>query len=252
MTKITIVTVVLNGVDTIAQTIESVKEQTHKNVEHIVIDGGSTDGTLDVIERHRNSIAKLVVEPDEGLYDAMNKGIQLATGDVIGTLNSDDYYANDLVLEKVGKVFQEKSIEACFANLLYVDKLDTEKVVRYWKSQSFQPGLFEKGWIPAHPTFFVRREVYEKFGGFDLTYRYQSDFELSLRFLELHRIRSKFIPEIFVIMRIGGTTNRSVSNVIKGNLESYRACKLHGLKVTPLFFVVKFLSRVPQFFNRPR
>lgn len=251
MTKITIVTVVLNGVETIAQTIESVGQQTHSDVEHIIIDGGSTDGTLDVIDQYRNSIAKLVVEPDEGLYGAMNKGIQLATGDVIGTLNSDDFYANDLVLEKVNRAFEQDSTDACYANLVYVDKQDTEKVIRYWQSQNFQPGLFEKGWIPAHPTFFVKREIYEKYGGFDLSYRYQSDFELTLRFLEVHRIRSKFIPEIWVKMRMGGTTNRSVLNVIKGNLESYRACKRHGLNVTPLFFVVKFLSRLPQFFNRP-
>lgn len=181
----------------------------------------------------------------------MNKGIRLATGDVIGTLNSDDFYANDLVLQTVNRVFETDSIEACFANLVYVDKQNTEKVVRYWQSRSFQPGLFKQGWLPAHPTFFAKRDVYEKYGDFDLRYRYQSDFELTMRFLEIYRVRSKFIPEILVKMRMGGTTNRSLANVIKGNLESYRACKQHGLKVTPLFFVVKLLSRLPQFLNRP-
>jgi len=249
--KITVVTVVLNGVETIAQTIESVGQQSHKDIEHIIIDGGSTDGTLDIIDRYRNSIASFVTEPDNGLYDAMNKGIRLATGNVIGTLSSDDFYANELVLQKVNRAFETDSIDACYSNLVYVDKQNTEKVVRYWQSRSFQPGLFNKGWLPAHPTFFVKRDVYEKFGDFDLRYRYQSDFELTMRFLEIHRIRAKFVPEIWVKMRMGGTTNRSLVNVVKGNLESYQACKRHGLKVTPLYFVVKFMSRLPQFFNRP-
>jgi glycosyltransferase involved in cell wall biosynthesis len=182
----------------------------------------------------------------------MNKGIALATGEVVGTLNADDMYMHEGVLARVASVFEDASVEACYGDLIYVDRADTDRIVRYWTSRPYAPGLFERGWIPAHPTFFVRRSVYERYGAFDLSYRIQSDFELTMRLLAVHGIRSVYIPEILVRMRMGGTTNRRVMNVVRGNLESYRAARSHGLGVTPWFFVVKILSRVPQFFRRPR
>lgn len=250
--KISIISAVHNGAQTIAQTLRSVASQSHPDVEHIVIDGESTDGTVELIEEFREHLAVAISEPDHGIYDAMNKGIAHATGEVIGTLNSDDVYAADDVLAKVAQTFATQEVDSCYADLLYVDRNDMDRIVRYWKSCAFKPGLFERGWIPAHPTFFVRRSVYQRFGGFDLQYAYQSDFELAMRLLEVHRISSAYVPEIFVKMRMGGTTNKSIGNIFKGNLESYRACKFHGLKVSPVpFFTKKFLSRLPQFFTRP-
>lgn len=249
--KISIITVVLNAADTIEDTLRSVAAQTYPEVEHIVVDGGSTDGTLELIQRHRALIATLISEPDRGIYDAMNKGIAAASGDVVGTLNADDFYVDTHVLEKIARAFADPAVGACYADLVYVDGNDTNKVVRYWKSRPYADGLFEKGWLPAHPTFFVRRAVYRQFGGFDVRYRYQADFELSMRLLAVHKLPSVYLPEVIVKMRMGGVSNRSVLNVIKGNLEAYRACRRHGLKVSPLFMVRKVLSRLPQFFQKP-
>ncbi len=250
--RISVVTVTRNNVSTIADTIRSVASQTHRDREHIVIDGASTDGTLGVVEAHRDAIQTVVSEPDRGIYDAMNKGIRLATGEVVGTLNADDWYAGPRVLAEVARAFADPAVDACYGDLLYVDQEDTSRIVRYWRSREYVHGLCRTGWMPAHPTFFVRRRVYERYGLFDLQYRFCSDFELTTRFLEIHRIQSVYIPRIMVHMRTGGATNRSIGNIIKGNLESYRACRKHELPVTPLFVVRKVLQRVPQFFQRPR
>lgn len=248
--KISIITVVYNSAATIEDTIMSVAAQTYQDVEHIVVDGASTDGTLSVINRHMNKIQRFISEPDKGIYDAMNKGIGLATGDVIGFLNADDIYADNLILGKVASVFADSAIDACYADLVYVSKDDLNKVIRYWKSQEYRNGLFRRGWMPAHPTFFVRKSVYDKYGGFDLDFKFQSDFDMTMRFLEVYKIKSVYIPEIFVKMRIGGATNRRLLNIIKGNIEAYRACRKNGLDVSPFFIVAKILSRIPQFFSR--
>lgn len=247
--RISIVTPVYNAAATVSDTLVSVQKQGFGDVEHIVIDGGSTDGTLEVLEAHGS--LRVLSEPDDGLYDAMNKGIALATGDVIGILNADDLYAHDKVLEHVAEAIGGHDVQSCYADLVYVDRDDTEKVFRYWTSNTFVPGSFRKGWLPAHPTFFVKREVYERCGLFDLEYRIQSDFELTMRFLEINRISSHYVPEIWVRMRMGGHTNKSLVNILKGNLESYRACKKHGMGVGPMFFVTKIAQRVPQFFRKP-
>lgn len=249
--KITIITVALNAAGTIEDTLRSVASQHYSEIEHIVVDGGSTDGTLKIIERHRDRIATLIAEPDRGIYDAMNKGIAAATGEIVGMLNADDVYIDEHVLEKIARAFSDPTVGACYADLVYVDRADLGKIIRYWKSCPYKDGLFEKGWLPAHPTFFVRREMYQRYGGFDLNYRFQADFELTLRMLAVHRVRPLYLPEVIVKMRMGGVSNRSVLNVIKGNLEAYRACRQHGLAVSPLFIAKKILSRLPQYFRRP-
>lgn len=249
--KISVITVVRNSADTIADTLRSVAVQTHHDIEHIVIDGASTDGTLEIVKRQGTRVAKVLSEPDHGIYDAMNKGIVLATGDVIGFLNADDVYADDSVLTQVAQVMGDLSTDACYADLVYVDRKDTGRIVRYWKSRPYEAGLFERGWLPAHPTFYARRRVYERYGGFDTSLRIQSDFELTMRFLRIHHIHSAYIPRIWVRMRMGGVTNRRVADVIRGNLEAWRACRKHALRVSPLFILTKVLSRVPQFFARP-
>lgn len=249
--KISVITVCRNSEKTIGETIESVAVQDYPHREYIVVDGKSTDDTMSIINDHRSTISTVLSEPDGGIYDAMNKGLRLATGDVIGFLNSDDVYVDSSVLSSVAKAFAQYDVDACYGDLIYVDKGDTSKVVRYWRSGNYQPGLFRRGWMPAHPTFFVRREIYEKYGGFDVDYKIQSDFELTMRFLDVHGVRSVYLPVTMIRMRMGGVTNNSMLNVVKGNIEAYRACKKHNMNVTPLFFFRKILSRVPQFFVKP-
>ena len=249
--RISVVTVVRNSVSTIEETIRAVAAQTYGNVEHIVVDGASTDGTQDIVHRYRDKIAKIVSEPDRGIYDAMNKGLALASGDVVGFLNSDDIYEHERVLQKVASVMSDPEVDACYGDLVYTDPSDTRRVTRYWKSRPYEDGLCRRGWMPAHPTFFVRRSVYEQFGGFDLEFRRQADFELTLRLFDVHGIRSVYVPEVWVRMRTGGLSNNSFSGIMKGNIEAYRACRKNGLRVTPFFIVYKMLSRIPQFFARP-
>lgn len=249
--KISVVTACRNNAATLEDTILSVASQRHPAIEHVIIDGGSSDGTLLVIARLRDKIARLVSEPDRGIYDAMNKGIALATGEVLGFLNADDVYANERVIERIAGVFADPSVDACYGDLVYVDHADGDRIVRYWKSRDYRPGLFEKGWMPAHPTFFVRRRLFDQFGKFDLHYAFAADFEFTMRLLRVHGIKSVYVPEILVKMRLGGATNNSLLNIVKGNLESYRACRQHGLSITPLFIITKIASRIPQFVARP-
>jgi glycosyltransferase involved in cell wall biosynthesis len=250
---LTVVTAVFNGAPTIEHTILSVGEQTYNNIEHIIIDGGSADGTQDILRKYDHIIDYWVSEKDAGIYDAMNKGIALASGEVVGFLNADDFYASEDVLSKVAAVFSDPDVDACYADLCYVQQENIASVVRYWRSSPFRPRAFEKGWCPPHPTFFVRREIYERLGGFDLSYRIAADVELMMRFLEKHAIRAHYIPEVLVKMRMGGTTNRNLSNIILQNREILRALKLHGLRVSyARFWWHKLLSRGRQFLERPR
>ena len=237
---------------TIEQTVQSVQQQTHHDIEHIVVDGVSTDATLSILKKHESKLANLISEPDEGLYDAMNKGINLASGHIIGTLNADDFYANDAVLADVVSIFEkDASLDACYADLVYVDAKQTDKIVRYWTSQTYKPGLVEKGWMPAHPTFFARKSVYERYGLFNTDLVFQSDLELMARLFAIHQIKSRYIDKIWIRMRVGGKTNQSFSNIMRGYIESYRACKKLGLDIKPWHIVTKFAMRIPQYFRKP-
>ena len=249
--KISVITVVHNGAATIEDTIRSVASQDYPCIEHIVIDGASTDGTLDIVHRHRDKIAAFKSEPDCGMYDAMNKGLALATGEIVGFLNADDIYADSHVLREIADTLWASEVDACYSDLVYVSRIDASKVVRYWKSRPYRDGLFEKGWMPAHPTFYAKRRIYDKYGGYDLVYRRQSDFELTMRFLAVHHVRTVYIPRVLVRMRSGGAS-RELWHILAGNLEAYRACRKHSLDVTPFFIVRKILSRIPQFFHRYR
>lgn len=248
--KLSIVTVVLNN-PRVAHALDSVLAQRFEGeLELIVIDGGSTDGTLKVLEGYKDRLAVLVSEPDGGIYEGMNKGFSRATGDIVGTLNSDDTYFDEGALDSVVKAFQSHDVDAVYGDLVYVRRDQPEKVVRYWKSRTYVDGLFERGWMPAHPAFFARREVYAQHGLFDLEFRLAADFELLLRLLAKGRIHTLHLPRILVRMCLGGATNRSLRNILKGNLESYQACKKNGLKVPFWFIPRKILSRVPQFFQK--
>ena len=251
--KISIITVVFNAAPTIADALVSVAAQTYPDIEHIVVDGASKDGTQEVVARHSSHVTKFVSEPDHGIYDAMNKGIGLATGEVVGFINADDFYADDTALTRVAEVFSDPAVDACFADLVYVDKHDPGRIVRYWKSSAYRPGMFEYGWVPPHPTFFVRRSVYERLGGFNLDFPLAADMELMLRFLAVHKIHSVYVPETLIKMRMGGATNQSLANVIQQNREIMAALKLHGFKTSWLHFLGhKFWSRGRQYFLHPR
>ena len=240
---------VFNGKENIENAIQSVLRQSYKNIEYIIIDGGSTDGTLDIIGKHKDKIAKFVSEKDKGIYDAMNKGLRLAEGKVIGILNSDDFYAYDQAIEDVILEIKNKKADACWGDIVYVDAKKTDKVLRYWKSSDYKEGKFERGWMPPHPSFFVRKEIYDKFGKFDVGFRIAADYELMLRFLKKDRIKTCYLPKILVKMRVGGESNKSVKNIIKANIECCKAWEKNGLKVGFLTIPLKLLSKAFQYFN---
>ena len=250
--KVSIITPSFNSADTIENTIQSVLLQNYPDIEYIITDGGSTDGTVEVINKYKNKINKFVSEKDKGVYDGMNRGIKRATGDIIGILNSDDIYASNDVIERVVNEMAENNADCCWGDLVYVDAKNTDKVIRYWKSSEYKEGKFKKGWMPPHPTFFVKKWVYQKYGLFNLDFPISADYELMLRFLEKYKIRSCYIPQVLVKMRIGGQSNKSIKNIIKGNIECYRAWKINGLKANPLIFFFKPLSKVTQYFKRSK
>ena len=251
--KISIITVTFNSVSVINDCLTSVRSQKYEDIEYIIIDGSSTDGTLSLLESKRDQFATLISEDDTGIYDAMNKGIQKSTGDIIGFLNSDDFYLNNKVISKVVKEFEKDSfLDACYSDLIYVDQFNTSKTIRYVKSSKFQEGLFSKGWCPPHPTFFVRRSVYKKFGNFDLGYKLASDVDLMMRFLEKYKIKSKYIPEVWVKMRMGGVTNKNLKNIWLQNKEIIHSFNKNNLSVNLLkFLILKIISRIVQLFKRP-
>jgi glycosyltransferase len=246
--KISIITATFNSSATIADCIASVNTQTHVNIEHIIIDCKSRDNTLEIINSSPNRVTQIVSEPDSGIYDAMNKGIGMATGDVIGILNSDDLYADNTVLENVARVLGNTSVDCFHADLYYVKKDNINQIVRYWKSSEFIPGAFSKGWHPAHPTFFVKREVYEKYGIFNLDFTLAADFELMLRFFERYNITSRHLPEAIVRMRLGGKTSKNLKNIIIQNIECYKAFKVNRIAVSPFYLLYRLIPKLKQFF----
>ena len=250
--KISIITVCYNSEKTIGDTLRSVFDQKYENIEHIIIDGGSTDRTLAVVATAGAHVAKIVSEPDNGIYDAMNKGIALATGDVVGFINADDFYPGPTVLAVVASAFESSGADCCYGDLCYVKQEDVSKTVRYWRSAPFTLGLFGRGWCPPHPTFFVRREVYKRLGGFDLSFKIAADFELMARYLEAAQITSLYIPQVLVKMRLGGTTNRSLINIFKQNVEIRRALSSIGRRSSLVGFLSnKLFIRLIQFVSRP-
>ncbi|MEP6482548.1 MAG: glycosyltransferase family 2 protein [Rhodoglobus sp.] len=251
--KIFVITASHNSARTIGDTLRSVNAQTHPDIEHIVVDGASTDATLAIVGAEGCRVTKLVSEPDLGIYDAMNKGLRLCTGDVVGLINSDDFYASERVLATVAAAFDDERVDAVYGDLCYVQKNAPSRIVRYWRSSAFEPGSFARGWAPPHPTLYIRRPLYERFGGFDLSYSLAADVELMARFFEVHRMRARYIPEVLVTMRMGGATNKSLANVLKQNQEIWRALQAHRLASSLGIYVLnKVAARSRQFFVRPR
>lgn len=247
--KVSIITVCYNSVKTIENAIKSVLSQTHPDIEYIVIDGGSTDGTLEIINKYCGNITQVVSEPDKGIYDAMNKGLKMATGEILGILNSDDFYATNNVIEKVIEKIQEENADVLWGDLVYIGRENTNKIVRIWKSSEYKEGKFKSGWHPAHPTFFVKKDIYEKYGYFNLNFKIAADYELMLRLLEKYGVNSVYLPEVLVNMRSGGISNKNLKNILKANIESYRAWKVNGLKINPLIILVKPFKKIFQLFK---
>lgn len=245
--KISIVTVSYNADKTIRDTIESVLNQSYKNVEYIVVDGLSKDKTMDIVRSYGERIQKVISEKDEGIYDAMNKGIAMATGDIVGILNSDDYYGDEDVLALVAKAFEDdKELGCVYGDLDYVDQNDTSKVVRAWRSREYSPELFKTGWHPAHPTFFVRKSVYDKYGVFRKELGISADYELMLRFMEKEGVKARYISHLMVKMRTGGNSGKSLGKIVKGNLEVLESWRKNKMKVPYHIFVTKPVSKIKQ------
>ena len=248
--KISIITPVLNDVR-VGRAMESVLAQQHKHeLEIIVVDAGSTDGTVEILEHYRNRIAVLISEPDKGIYDGMNKGIHHATGEVIAILNSDDQYSDPLVIRDVVAAFEsDADIDACYGDLIYT--APSGKVVRYWKSGDSRKIKWHMGWMPPHPTFFARSRVYEQYGVFDLRYPISADYELMLRLMLKHRIRTRYLSRIMTNMAPGGISNRSPADVIKANIDAMGAWKNNGLRGGLLVPLLKPARKIFQYASRP-
>jgi glycosyltransferase involved in cell wall biosynthesis len=246
---ISIITACFNSAATIEDTLKSVATQSYPQIEHLVIDGESTDNTLEKVKAFGH-VSQCVSAKDQGIYDAMNKGIILAKGGVIGILNSDDIYASDKVLEMVMKEFENPEVYAVYGDLQYVAANDTNKIVRYWRSGYFSARNFYYGWMPPHPTFFVRSSVYQQTGTFNLSLRSAADYELMLRILLKHKLQAIYIPEVLVKMRTGGMSNASFKNRIKANREDREAWRLNGMR--PYFFTtyLKPIRKIIQFIRK--
>ena len=247
--KISIITAVYNNEQTIRHCIESVLTQSHPAIEYIVVDGGSTDGTVEIIKSYGAKIAHFISEPDTGLYDAINKGISLSSGEVIGILHSDDVYATNDTIKTVVEYLTRYGVDSCYGDLLYVRKNSIDKIIRYWKSCPYGEDLFLIGWMPPHPTFFARKAVYAAYGVFNNSFKISADYELMLRFLLKYRLSTVYIPEVIVRMRVGGMSNRNLKNMLIKTTEDYRAWTVNALKMRFYTIPFKNISKLAQFFN---
>jgi glycosyltransferase involved in cell wall biosynthesis len=286
--KVSLITVSYNSANTIADTLKSVQFQTYQDIEYIVVDGNSSDGTIEIVKQFLDStkdvsqdamqdsekdvsqdasqdsakdvsqdamqdsakgvVKKFLCERDKGIYDAMNKGLAMATGDIIGVLNSDDFYCSNDVIEEVVRAFQQNNTDCLYGDLNYVDPIDTSKIVRKWRSGSFRKDNFLKGWMPPHPTFFVRKTCYDRFGKFDTQFKSAADYELMLRFLFKESCSAVHLPKVMIHMRAGGVSNVSLKNRIRANREDRLAWKINGLKPKWFTLLRKPLSKLIQYF----
>ncbi|MBE9463050.1 glycosyltransferase family 2 protein [Dyadobacter subterraneus] len=245
--KVSIITVVYNGAATIRHCIESVLSQNFDSIEYIIVDGNSTDGTKEIIASYGSKISKFISEPDKGIYDAMNKGVKLATGDVVGILNADDFYADANIISDVVKAMNQSDADACYGDLNYVDGQNETVIKRNWVSGQYKPNSFLMGWMPPHPTFFVKKKCYEQFGDFRLDMGSAADYEIMLRFIFKYGIKLTYIPKVLVKMRTGGVSNNTLKNRIKANNNDRKAWRVNDIK--PWFFtlLLKPVRKIVQF-----
>lgn len=243
--KITVVTATYNSAATLRATLDSVRAQNYPELEYIVVDGGSTDHTMNMVHEYSDIITAFVSEPDNGIYDALNKGISMSSGEFVGFLHSDDFFADADVINAIAAAGQQ--CDAVYGDLQYVQRDNVEKITRHWRSKPYKPGLFKRGWMPAHPTFYLRREHYLKFGQYDTSFKQSADYELMLRMLEKHGLKACYLKKVLVKMRTGGASNVSLKNRWRANCEDARAWKKNNLKPWPFTRWLKPLSKLQQF-----
>lgn len=242
--KISIITITYNSFNTLEKCITSVINQNYENIEYIIIDGKSTDNTINLIHKYRNEISKLISEPDHGIYDAINKGIKLATGDIVGVLNSDDFFAHNNVISEIAHQFESYlEIKGVYADVAFVDRVDIEKKVRHYSSKFFKPWMFKFGFQPAHPTFYVKKELFDKYGLYRTDLKISGDFELLLRFLLKHKIKYKYVNNVWVKMRVGGVSTSGISSVVKLNSEIIKAHRYNNLHSNLFLVYSKYLFK---------
>jgi len=250
--KISIITVSFNSVITIRDTIESIICQDYNNIEYIIIDAGSKDGTLDIIKEYKEHISYFISEDDNGIYDGMNKGITAATGDVVGILNSDDFYPNSFVISNVARTFEKQVCDAVYGDLVYVKFFDIDKIVRYWQSGQYTVKKVKNGWMLPHPTFFVKKHLYDKYGYYNTDLKTAADYQMILKLLYKYNIKVIYIPMILVNMRMGGASNSSIMNRIRANKEDGLAWTKNQLNKPMLVRIKKPLQKIKQFFLKPK
>jgi glycosyltransferase involved in cell wall biosynthesis len=241
---ISIITVTFNSADTIATTITSVNNQTYKNIEHIIIDGSSSDNTLEIIHNTSHRITKVISEPDTGIYDAMNKGIRLSTGDIIGILNSDDLFTSNDVIERIVDAFKNSDVDGVYGDICFVKPEKLNKIVRYYSAKWFNPSMFRFGFMPPHPSFFVRRECYKKLGLYKIDYKIAADYELLIRFLKVHQLKTRYLNFCLVTMRLGGDSTRNLKSNWILNKEIVRGCHENGIYTNMLILSFKYVVKV--------
>jgi glycosyltransferase len=247
--KVSIITSVWNNKNTIEDAIKSVLSQNYSDIEYIVVDGASSDGTVEVIKKHEDKISIFVSEKDKGIYDGLNKGVELATGDIIGFLHSDDIYADKNIISEVVEAFEKNNTDSIYGDLVYVDKEDTNKVFRYWKSGDYSFKKLTNGWMPPHPTFFVKKEFYDRYGKFDLSFGIAADYDFMLRMLGKYKITTSYLPKVLYKMRVGGASNRTIKNIIQKSREDIKALKNNNIGGIHTI-VMKNLSKIPQFLKK--
>lgn len=245
--KISIITAVYNRVDTVAQAVHSVSSQVYPHIEHLIIDGASTDGTMEEVERYRTSSMRIISEADSGIYSALNKGIKLASGDVVGVMHSDDFFANAQILEKVAAAFRDETVDAVYGDLDYVSAVSPDVILRRWRAGEFERKNLSRGWMPPHPTLFLRSRVFAHWGSYKEDYKISADYEAILRYFGCGTIRAAYIPEVLVKMRVGGESNRSLKHILRKSREDYRALRSSGVGGFRTL-AWKNLRKLPQFF----
>ena len=247
---ISIITATFNSAKTLKDTIQSVLRQTNKDFEYLIIDGGSTDETIDIVKSYESEFSgrlKWVSEKDQGIYDAMNKGIKMASGDVVGVLNSDDYFTSDDILQTVADAFKCQEIDAIYGDIHFIRDGNPQKCIRYYSSRMFRPFWLRFGFMPAHPSFYCKREVFEKAGLYSLDYKIGADYEMMVRLFKKYRIKSLYINKDFVTMRTGGASNNNVRSRITLINEDVKACKENGVYTNSLFIMLKFMYKIFEF-----
>jgi len=244
--KVSIITATYNSAETIADTLRSLNQQSYHNIEYIIIDGASKDNTLAVIKQLCPNVTKMISEPDKGIYDALNKGINAATGDIVGFLHSDDLFAYPDAIKDIVATFNYFDCDATYADLEYVSKDNTDNIIRLWKSGVYSQGKLKNGWMPPHPTFYMKRDLYQKFGLFDLNFKISADYDSLLRYLWSKKVKMSYLPRVVMKMRVGGASNRSLKNIIQKTKEDIRALKKNNI-FWPCALFIKNFSKIPQF-----